>query len=467
MATITFYELLGVESSATEGEIKKAYRKLALKYHPDKVPPNEREASEIKFKEITEAYEILCDEDSRRDYDLGGYSSKNSNYNNNNNNNNNRRYNDFDFDFDFGGGSNGNGDFTAEDFANFFSSSGAGAGAGASSSGNKNNTNNNIDLNIYFNTTVTLKDLYFGKLIKESYQRDIICIKCKGSGLRKNAVEITCPTCNGNGIVEEYRRMGGMGGLMFVERVPCKNCDGKGLYSRSDDKCRKCKGKCVIKDDCICEFQIKKGSPNNGYVESIGLGNENPKFKNGNAILNYKFDNLNSNSNANQFQRDENNLFTKIQINLIDSLGGFENNKLIKSLDNRWLNIKVPMGKIIRPGDSIVIKNEGMPILNSNSFGDLYVGIEILFPKDNWMLERGDVGKLRDLLGFIDRKNDDESSNTQNNDDENTEEITPTVFQIKDKNNVPKTFNTYVNNTDVKQFGTDGSKSGWFGWFGW
>lgn len=455
----TFYELLGVETSASEGEIRKAYRKLALKYHPDKVSVEEREESEIKFKEITEAYEVLSDEDRRREYDLGGY-------NNNNNNNRNQHYNDFDFDFNFGGNPN-NSNFNPEDFANFF---GSGPGSSRPNNFSSSNKNNNIDLNIYFNTTVTLKDLYFGKLIKETYSRDIICIKCKGSGLRKNAIEIICPTCNGNGIVEEYRRMSGLGGVMFVERVPCKNCEGKGMYSRSDDKCRKCKGKGFIKEECTCEFEIKKGSLNNGNIESIGSGNSRPKMKTGNAILKYNLvDSNDINNIESKFQRDGNNLYTKIQINLIDSLGGFQNNKLIKSLDNKWLNIKVPMGKVIKPGDSIVIKGKGMPILNSNSFGDLYVGVDILFPKDNWMLEKGDVSKLRDLLGPV-NKNDDNVHDDQKNDskiDDDIDNITPTMFQIKDKNNVPKNFNTYVNNTEVKTFGTDNSSEGWFSWFGW
>lgn len=462
---ITFYELLGVETSASEGDIKKAYRKLALKYHPDKVAPEEREASEIKFKEITEAYEVLCDEDRRREYDLGGYKSG-------------RRGGgmgpDFDFDFDFGGGfGNGRGgfggDFTPDDFANFFGSGPGGRTGRQSSPGSER-----IDLNILFSTTVTLKDLYFGKLVKQTYTRDIICIKCKGSGLRKNAVEILCPTCNGHGIVEEYRRMNGLGGVMFVERVPCKNCDGKGMYSRADDKCRKCKGKGVIKEECTCEFQIKKGSANDGVVTSSGFGNARPKMKTGDAILKYKYvADANATSRENNFQREGDNLYTKISINLAEALGGFENNKFIQTLDDRWLNIKIPMGKVITPGDSIVIKNEGMPILDSksNSCGDLYVGVDIVFPKDNWMLERGDVGKLKNLLGFVDRsKSTNDKGNDSDDDDSNDNDaagVVSTVFQIKDKNSVPKSFNTYVNNTEVKSFGTEESNSGWFGWFRW
>lgn len=456
MSSTKFYDLLGVDSSATEGEIRKAYRKLALKYHPDKASPEEKEINEIKFKEITEAYEVLCDEDKRREYDLGGYGAQREapDY-------------DFDFDFNFGGGGNGGGfggNFNPDDFANFF---GAGAGGGGTRFGGTGNggghgANGKVDLDISFTATVTLTDLYYGKLVKETYSRDIICIKCKGSGLKKNAVEIICPTCNGGGFVEEYRRMSG---IMFVERVTCKMCNGKGMYSRPDDRCRKCKGKGVIKEECTCEFQIKKGSPNNGAVVASGFGNAKPKTKTGDAILRYRYvADSNTNSRENKFERDGDNLYTKVSINLVDALGGFENDRLIQSLDNRWLNIKVPMGKVIRPGDSIVIKGEGMPVVDSksNSFGDLYVGVDIVFPKDSWMLEKGDVGKLKDLLGFVDKSD----KNTESVDGE-ADEVTPTVFQIKDKNNVPKNFNTYVNNTEVKTFGTDETKSTWFGWFGW
>lgn len=457
----TLYEVLGVETSASDGEIRKAYRKLALKYHPDKVTAEDREASETKFKEITEAYEILCDEEKRRDYDLHGStdSSRRGGYGNGDF--------DFGFDFDYGGGSYGNGEFTADDFANFF-----GSGFGGAHGPQHQQRKPQASLDLSFTAEVELRDLYFGKLIKKTYTRDILCVKCKGSGLRKNAVEISCPSCKGVGIVEEYRRMGGMA---FVERVPCKKCEGRGMYSRPDDKCRKCKGKGVNKEECTCEFHIKRGAPNSGSVVVKEMGNVSPKMKPGNAVLNYSMTEKNV-----KFERDGNNLYTKISINLVDSLCGFENSKLIQTLDDRWLNLKVPMGKVIKPNDCILIKNEGMPVLDSllNAFGDLYVGIEIEFPKDGWMLERGDKNRLMDVLGHVDRSQ--HANGSKNNDSNDTGEeankgyenmddveTTATVFQIKDKNSVPKSFNTYVNNTEVKTFGKDDSKSSWFGWFGW
>lgn len=454
---MSLYEVLGVESSSSDGEIRRAYRKLALKYHPDKVAAEDRQASEIKFKEITEAYEILCDEDKRREYDLGG--SRGSRYAGGGGGGGGNGP-DFDFDFDFGGFNSGGGDFTADDFANFFGSSGPGARTHGNPNGNNKGT---AYLDVTFSTNVTLLDLYFGKLIKKTFTKDIECIKCKGGGLRKNAVEITCPTCNGIGMVKEYRRMENFGGVVYMENVVCKQCDGKGMYSRPDDKCRKCKGKGVTKEECTCEFEIKKGSLDEGSTILKGAGNAGKTangMKTGDAILKWKYAaDTNTTSKENKFHREGDNLYTKISINLADALGGFENNRLIQTLDDRWLNVKVPMGKVIRPGDSIVIKGEGMPILNSRleSNGDLYVGVDIIFPNDSWMLERGDVNKLKDILGFIDKP-------TSIADDDN-ETTSTTVFQIKDKHSVPKSFNTYANNTEVKSFGKEDSKSGWFGWF--
>lgn len=453
------YEVLGVEVSATEGEIRKAYRKLALKYHPDKVSPELRDESEIKFKEITEAYEILSDEHKRNEYDLGGGP---------NNNRNGNPFDDFNFDFEFSnGGGHGANFFDEGDFAQFFTGNGGNGNRKTNNHRDFNQRQTSKDLDITFDIDVTLSDLYFGKLIKKTYKRKIICVKCKGNGLRKNAVKITCPICNGQGITQEYRRMGGM---TFAQRVECNQCEGLGIYSRPDDKCRKCKGNLVIDDENIVEFKIERGSPNIGTVEMSDMGNEYPNIKTGKAILNFKFiqdDELNNNS---MFFRDGDNLFTKISINLVDALCGFENNRLIKTIDNRWLNIKIPMGKVLKPGDSIIIKGEGMPIPNSylSSHGDLYVGVEIIFPKDNWMLERNDKNRLIDVLGHVNSKeNESKSKDASNNaDDDNDDDSQPTVFQIKDKNSVPKTFNTYINNTDVKNFGTD-SKSKWFGWFGW
>lgn len=452
--TISLYEVLGVESSATEGEIKKAYRKLALKYHPDKVPEHEREESELKFKEITEAYEILSDEDKRKDYDLGGRGGRGG-YDGAN----------FDFDFDFGGPGGGfGGDFDAEDFANFF------GGGGQGSFGRNGEARNSLNLDIQFNITVNLKDLYFGKLVKQTYKRDIECFKCKGSGLRKNAVEIQCPGCHGSGVVEEYRRMAGMGGMMYVARVACKKCEGKGMYSSSDDKCRKCKGTGTVKESCTCEFEIKKGSPPEGRVEVSQMGNYKPKFAVGKAVLSYKFvQDTDSSSIESKFHREGDDLYTKVSISLVDALCGFENRKLVQTLDNRWLQVKVPMKKVLKPGDSIIIKNEGMPVFNSivGSKGDLYVGIEIEFPKDGWMMERGDRNRLIDVLGHVESTTTEDASH-ESNDNDDTIESTPTTFQIKGKNDVPKTFNTFVNNAKVETFGTDSSKQSWFkGWFGW
>ena len=459
----TLYEVLGVEESSSDGEIRKAYRKLALKYHPDKVAPEERDASEIKFKEITQAYEILSDESKRRDYDLGGGENGRGapGY-------------DFDFDFNFGGGGpgHGRGDLDADDFANLFGGGFSGAPKHGGAGGESNANAKAAALDLHFEASVTLKDLYFGKLIKKTYQRNIICVKCTGSGLRKNAVQITCPTCTGSGIVEEYKRMGGM---VFVQRVTCKECEGKGLYSRRDDRCRKCRGTGIMKEECTCEFQIKKGCPNEGEVVVNDMGNALPKMKTGKAILKFTYnpkDTKSADDIERKFHRDGDNLYTKISINLVDALCGFENKKMVQTLDGRWLNVKVPMGKVVKPGDSIVIKGEGMPIFNSilSSSGDLFVGIEIEFPKDGWMLERNDKNRLIDVLGHVSKKSDPSVSDPKNADDEeNLDEdtIKPTVFQIKDKNSVPKSFNTYVNDTEVKEFGSDSSNSGWFGWFGW
>lgn len=441
----SLYEVLGVESSATEGEIRKAYRKLALKFHPDKVSPEERETSEIKFKEITEAYEILCDEDKRRDYDLGGSRREAPGYS----------FNDFEEFGGFGGGGFG-GDFDADDFANFFGTNFNARRSGGNSSFNHPNVG---ELDIKFEINVTLKDLYFGKLIKKTYKRDTICIKCNGKGLRKNAVEIDCPACRGLGVVEEYRRMGGMA---FVERVKCRQCDGKGKYSRPDDKCRKCKGSGTMKEECTCEFQIQRGSPNEGEVTINDMGHIKPNLPKGRAIL--KFTYTKGPKENELFHREGNDLYTKISVSLVDALCGFENEKLVQTLDHRWLNVKVPMGKVLKPGDCIVIKGEGMPIPGSmfNSSGDLFIGIEIIFPKDGWMVERGDRNRLMDILGHVENKPD-----ANDNDQTDDEKSTPTVFQIKEKDAVPKSFNTYVNNTEVKTFGT-GNDKGWFGgWFGW
>lgn len=479
------YGILGVSQDSSQEEIRRSYRKLALKYHPDKVSKDQREQAEIKFKDITHAYGILGDEDKRRDYDLygereagapppgydeGGYTTNNPFGN-----------------AAFDGASF---DFSPDDFANFFNNMGMGMDGGddmfggmrgnprrqqpsnpekkkpgsarkpprPSREAKEHDAGNGKTKDARFSVGLSLSDLYNGKIVKLSETRDKICGKCLGSGLRKKAVEITCPMCEGVGYEKRYRHLNG---LTFVVTDACDKCHGDGRYYRMKDFCKECEGSGLIKETKILEFDVPKGSENTGSTMLPGQSDEVPGLRTGDVVLNWH---LLPTDSETRFHREGNDLYTKVSIPLVDALCGFKKGKFVQTLDKRWLSVDIPSGKVIRPGDSIVIPNEGMPIKGDyrGSYGDLYVAVNIQFPQDNWALERNDFKKLRSVLdisyGSKAQKKDYESANE--------DECTKVSFRIKTKEELPLTFNSFNANTEVKNVGVSNKSKGWFSkWF--
>lgn len=401
------YDILGVEPSANNIEIKKAYRKLALKYHPDKVTEEERLEAEIKFKDISRAYEILIDEDKRNNYDIygttddkvppfanGGAGGAGGN-----------PYDNF-----FGGA--GGDEFDANDFANFFGGMN-GNGRSGRAPPNKYKTD---DANM--EVEVTLEELYAGKTIRSTSTRNIICTHCKGTGAKKHAISKTCTTCNGSGSTTKIRRVGP--GLVSQETVECKHCKGDGKVFRSKDHCKKCKGTKVTEETKILEFEIKKGSHSGETVTLKEESDEYPGKRTGDIHLKFHC------KPHSLFTRKDNDLYCTYKIPLVDALCGF-NKIMVKHLDGRFLQISTPKGKVTRPGDFIKISNEGMPLkdnqlswFSKTTRGDLYIEVEIEFPKDNWYLEKNDLLKLRnvlpsDLVNNTNRVNNSDPSITTEN----------------------------------------------------
>ncbi|KAI5964046.1 XDJ1 [Candida pseudojiufengensis] len=348
------YEILEIDSSATSVEIKKAYRKLALKYHPDKVAEEDREESEIHFKKISFAYEILIDETKRENYDTYGTT-------------------DSPFEQFYGGSAN---DFGANDFYDFF----------RSDTKPKNKTED-----AHIKVEVTLEELYIGKVIRTASTRNKICVTCKGSGLRSLNVESKkCGICNGEGFTRKIRRVAP--GLVAQDYVDCTTCHGSGKIYRTKDRCKTCKGARIIEETKILEFEIPKGSANEGSIVKKGESDEYPGKTTGDIILDYQC------KKHSKFERRGDDLIMNIKIFLVDALTGFE--KTIEHLDGR--GIKVHSKKVIRPGDYIKITGEGMPKSKQSWFkektGDLYIKVDIEFPQDNWFVEKGDIEKLKNLI---------------------------------------------------------------------
>lgn len=383
---LDLYEILEIDSLASLGDIKKAYRKLALRYHPDKVAENERETAEIRFKEISRAYEILSDEAKRLDYDLygtadgygdlgvpgGGYS--NNPYG------------------DAYGGSQGYG---ADDFYNFFAGMNGGGGGSSSRARGAGRPTKTDDAEL--EVDVSLEDLYKGKTVKITSTRDVLCGTCHGTGARKKAVPRTCALCDGQGYTTKIRRVGP--GLVSQFHVDCTTCKGDGKTFRTKDRCKTCRGACVEEETKILEFEIPPGALLGSLVVLPGESDQAPGMRAGDVILTFHC------KEHAVFTRKGDDLYVPYKLTLAEALLGFA--KVVAThLDGRAIHLSTPPGKVVRPGDYLRISGEGMPVhartagwfAPKKKRGDLYVAVEIEFPPDNWYLEKNDLYKLQNVL---------------------------------------------------------------------
>ncbi|KAH3672791.1 hypothetical protein WICMUC_004013 [Wickerhamomyces mucosus] len=368
-----FYEVLGISRAATSIEIKKAYRKLALSYHPDKVPEHEREEAEIKFKEISAAYEVLSDDIKRSNYDQYGDANGPSMNG-------------------FGGSYDDVPDFTPDDFFQFFGGAQGENGRHRAPKTPKKTDDARLDVD------VTLGDLYNGKTIKITSTRNILCKLCKGKGVRSTAKARQCGVCKGEGYVRKLRRVGP--GIVSQEYVDCSTCKGKGEIFREKDKCKKCHGSAVQEETKILEFVIEKGSK---FGDSIVLKGESDEVfgkETGDVILT-----IHEKKKNKTFERLGDDLYAEATISLSEALCGFKNKIILEHLDNRLIRISTPTGKVLRPNEFLKVPNEGFFIKNSYKKGDLYIKINIEFPPDFWFSEKLELQKVINILPTAVNKN--------------------------------------------------------------
>ncbi|CAO4363598.1 Protein CBR-DNJ-12 [Caenorhabditis briggsae] len=340
-----YYDVLGVKPDASDSELKKAYRKLALKFHPDKNPDGAEQ-----FKQISQAYEVLSDEKKRQIYDQGGEEALQ------------------------GGGGGGEGFHNPFDVFDMFF---GGGGRGARGERRVKPTVHNL--------RVTLDVMYKGCTKKLKISRTANCKQCEGRGGTEGTAK-SCSDCQGRGIKIRMIRMGPMVQQM---QSHCDSCNGEGSYFDHKDRCKKCFGKKQCKEEEIIEVAIAPGSRDGEKFVFEGKGDEVAGIsKPGDFVV------VLDEVEHERFVRKGDNLIIQHNIELSEALCGFV--RTITTLDGRSIFYRVLPGEVIAHGDVKVIHNEGMPMRRAPSDrGDLLVQFDVKFPDK---INPDAAKKLADLL---------------------------------------------------------------------
>lgn len=350
MSGYKLYNILEVNKDASSDEIKASYRKLAFKYHPDK---NKGDANaEVKFKEISNAYNILSDENERRKYDMCG----DENYNNSGNGNNHQSHNAHEiFEAIFRNQARGN----CEDdiFGNFGGFGGFGGFGRGGMSSNRNTKAGTIEKTF----TLTLEDVYNGVKKDLTITVKKYCHDC-----------ITkCPECDGRGIIH---RMQNMGIMQTIFQTNCNKCEGEGTIIKGKPECKICNGKGVYNKEKKATLIIPKGVDENYKTafQEMGEQPKNENMKAGDLIIGINIE------KHKYFERKGNDLYYKFKISFIDSVVG---TKITIPYFDDSFEINTNKFGVLSNGKKYLVEGKGLPIQNSKNKGDLYIEFIINYPK--------------------------------------------------------------------------------------
>jgi len=363
MAKADFYETLGVGKGADEKELKSAFRKLAMKYHPDKNPGDH--TAEVRFKEINEAYETLKDPNKRAAYDRFGHAA-----------------------FENGGmGGGGFGAAGAGSFSDIFEDifgEMMGGGRQRRSSGGRER-----GADLRYNMEIALEEAFTGKTAQIHVPTSITCDVCSGSGAKPGTKPQTCPTCGGNGRVRAAQ------GFFSIERT-CPTCHGRGQTIA--DPCVKCHGQGRVTQERSLSVNIPAGIEDGTRIRLAGEGEAG--LRGGPAGDLYIFLSVKPHE---FFQRDGADLYCSVPVSMTTAaLGGkFE----VATLDGSKSRVTVPEGT--QNGRQFRLKSKGMPVLRSAQTGDLYIQIAIETPQN---LSKRQRELLQEFEQLSSKENSPESS---------------------------------------------------------
>jgi molecular chaperone DnaJ len=334
MSKRDYYEVLGVARTASEAEMKSAFRKLAMKYHPDK-NPGDKDA-EIRFKELNEAYQTLSDGQKRAAYDRYGHAAFAN------------------------GGAGGPGfgndfsDFMSDIFENFF---GDARGRQRSAGGRERGAD------MRYNLEISLEDAFTGSNATIKIPTSVTCEVCSGTGGKAGSKPKTCPTCGG------YGRVRATQGFFSIERT-CPNCHGRG--ETIDDPCGQCGGAGRVTRERTLSVNVPAGVEDGTRIRLAGEGEAG--LRGGPAGDLYIFLSLKPHA---FFQRDGADLFCRVPISMVTAaLGG---DVTVPTIDGSDAKVKVPEGT--QSGKQFRLKGKGMPVLRSRDMGDLYIQVVVETPQ--------------------------------------------------------------------------------------
>jgi molecular chaperone DnaJ len=335
MAKRDYYDVLGVDRTASPDQLKSAYRKLAVKYHPDKNPGDK--VAEDKFKEASEAYGVLSDKSKKQNYDNFGHAA-----------------------FENGGsGQGGFGGFSGADFSDIFEDFFGDFGGGGRRSSRKNN-NRGSDLR--YDLSISLEEAYTGKKQNIQFSTSEKCNTCKGNGSKPGYNPDRCTYCGGNGRIRSNQ------GFFTVQQT-CPQCAGSG--EEINNPCNDCNGQGNKQSSKKISVTIPKGVDDGTRIRLAGKGEAGTRGGASGDL--YLFVNVESHQ---VFKRSDVNLFFEFPISVADAALGTSIE--IPTIDGGKAKIKIPEGT--QSGKQFRLKGKGMPFMRRGDFGDLYVQVKTEIP---------------------------------------------------------------------------------------